>query len=135
MLPSRGAAFSDERLLITVGDRPAGASELWSWNGAAWSVVPGGRFDSDSPLLLAGTGVDGEALAFDEGAAETWRWDGATWMRLASPSPPARFVACMARDTARGEVVLFGGLVPGAAPGTYRGDTWVWNGTVWSERR
>lgn len=135
-IPSRGATFSTTRgaLLLAVGNLPADACELWSWDGASWSVVPAGRLDADAPLLLADGGAPGEALGLDEGAPQTWRWDGAAWSRVSAASPPPRFIGAMARDAARGEVVLFGGAVPGALGG-YRGDTWVWNGAGWLEQR
>lgn len=34
-------------------------------------------------------------------------------------------------DGATGTVLLFGGFGPN---GTFLGDTWVWNGTIWRER-
>ena len=45
-------------------------------------------------------------------------------------SPPARFYHSMAYDSAKGKVVVFGG---GDAFGNYLNDTWVWNGSDWTE--
>jgi hypothetical protein len=44
--------------------------------------------------------------------------------------PSARFGMGMAYDAGREEVVLFGG---GGADGTHLGDTWVWDGTTWTQ--
>jgi hypothetical protein len=55
----------------------------------------------------------------------------AYWMQKTPPnSPPPRFGHAMAYDTARQEVVLFGGLL---ASGAGNADTWVWNGTTWAQ--
>lgn len=45
--------------------------------------------------------------------------------------PGARVGARMAFDAARSELVLFGGQ---AAPAQPSADTWVWNGTTWTQR-
>jgi hypothetical protein len=61
---------------------------------------------------------------------DTWVFDGA-W-RLESPAtvPPARNFSRLAFDPLRGEVVMFGGS---DASGDLD-DTWVWDGTDWTER-
>ncbi|MFN0133539.1 MAG: kelch repeat-containing protein [Phycisphaerales bacterium] len=51
------------------------------------------------------------------------------WTNANVSGPPARSGHAMAYDSARGVVVLFGGL-----SGTSLGDTWEWNGTAWSLR-
>ncbi|MCW8138568.1 MAG: hypothetical protein KIT58_06660 [Planctomycetota bacterium] len=47
------------------------------------------------------------------------------------PGPPARTLHGLAFDSARNEVVLFGGR--SSASGAL-GDTWIWNGTRWIQR-
>jgi hypothetical protein len=48
-------------------------------------------------------------------------------------SPPARDYAALAYDAAQGQVVLFGGAgMPGGVLG-YFNDTWVWDGTNWTQ--
>ena len=88
---------------------------------------------------------------------DTWVWSDAGWeKRTPATQPEPRFEAAMAYDSARREVVLFGGndqqsrravnspwaLIreypppPSPRHGTdvfYR-DTWVWNGTDWTQR-
>ncbi|MGH9126546.1 MAG: Kelch repeat-containing protein [Acidimicrobiales bacterium] len=56
-----------------------------------------------------------------------------TWTKLApGTSPPARFDAAMAFDTANDTAVLYGGL-GGTTDTTVLGDTWVFDGTAWAE--
>ncbi len=55
-----------------------------------------------------------------------------TWTRvgLSSPGPSARHSGAMAFDAARHEVVLFGGRTLS----NDFNDTWVWNGSAWTQR-
>ncbi|HTL35448.1 MAG TPA: kelch repeat-containing protein [Kofleriaceae bacterium] len=56
--------------------------------------------------------------------------DTATWFDVSPTiSPPARVLASMAYDAARGEMVLFGGY----AQGSLFFDTWLWNGRTWTQ--
>ena len=51
-----------------------------------------------------------------------------------SASPPARDYAALAYDAAHGQVVLFGGGgEPGGVCCGYFNDTWVWDGTNWTQ--
>ncbi|HKU24899.1 MAG TPA: kelch repeat-containing protein, partial [Candidatus Sulfotelmatobacter sp.] len=64
---------------------------------------------------------------------DTWLWNGTNWTQ-ANPanSPSARSAQTMAYDAATGQVVLFGGAT--APPNSTRlGDTWLWNGTNWTQ--
>lgn len=60
--------------------------------------------------------------------ADTWVWDDGGW-RLAAPSGPAAHSSVsMAYDSARAQVVLFGGWTDGGDLAA----TWTWNGTTWT---
>jgi len=48
-------------------------------------------------------------------------------------SPPPRTCPASAYDPARGEFVVFGGVVPGGVSGSLN-DSWVWNGATWTQR-
>src|SRR5437899_2147700 len=50
-----------------------------------------------------------------------------------SDEPSPRCCMGMAYDAAHGQVVLFGGVIPGFPP-TFLGDTWTWDGTHWTQR-
>jgi hypothetical protein len=57
---------------------------------------------------------------------DTWAWDGVDWsLQSLAVHPPARGDGAMAYDSARGQVVLFGG---GSDTGGRLDDTWVWEG-------
>jgi hypothetical protein len=110
--------------------------DTWQWDGSLWTQLapatsPPARsahalaFDSvrDRVVLFGGaSGVSGSVLG------DTWEWDGANWMqRVPAQSPPARHMAALAFDRARGRTVLFGGT----DNGLLFADTWKWDGTNW----
>lgn len=54
-----------------------------------------------------------------------------TWSMVSPPvSPPPLAYASMASDSDNGTLVLFGGEL---ADGTLSSDTWVWNGSTWTQ--
>jgi hypothetical protein len=63
---------------------------------------------------------------------DTWTFNGTNWKKLApATSPPGRFGASMAYDTATRGIVLFGGNQ--ASNTHFLDDTWTFNGTNWKE--
>jgi hypothetical protein len=68
---------------------------------------------------------------------DTWLWDGTAWTQVAQNDPgrPApRYGAAMAYDEANRVVVLFGGRTGQGTTGTVFGDTYVWDGSNWTQR-
>jgi hypothetical protein len=66
---------------------------------------------------------------------ETWTFSGGCW-RLERPatSPPGRTSAVLAYDPIRKVTVLYGGYQHKPnQPTTILSDTWIWNGTSWSQ--
>ena len=77
-------------------------------------------------VLFGGRDLNGNFLS------DTWLWNGSTWTRASlSINPPARLQATMAYDAALGQLVLFGGYEPSL--GSSGSDTWLWNGTTWTQ--
>src|SRR5207253_2882755 len=86
---------------------------------------------STSSAVLFGGSVSGGGYLGD-----TWAWNGSTWAQLTpSTSPPARFAASMAYDTAIGKAILFGGGYVNHGNSAYYNDTWTWDGTTWAKLR
>jgi hypothetical protein len=116
-------------------------SDTWAWDGRTWRPVN----PSHRPPARYGA-----AFAYDTGRAtgilfgaccpgtngglnDTWAWDGTDWTELhPAASPPPRAYACMAYDLDSGDLVLFGGLGY-ASGGQALGDTWLWDGSGWTE--
>lgn len=118
--------------------------DTWVWDGSNWTQknpasAPSARrfhamaYDAlHQQLVLFGgiTAVSGTIVV----VGDTWVWDGSNWTQMSpSTSPSARSGHVMAYDTARQRVVLFGGVGGLASNSTIFGDTWVWDGSNWTQ--
>jgi hypothetical protein len=82
-------------------------------------------------VLFGGAAQSGTSGIFN---GDTWEWDGIAWMQRSVTGPVPRFVHATAYDSARGVTVLFGGAGPSGGSSVFFGDTWEWNGNVWTQR-
>ncbi|OXM84500.1 cadherin-like beta sandwich domain-containing protein [Paenibacillus rigui] len=118
--------------------------ETWLWDGSekTWqelqslSPKPSKRkgaamaYDpvSQKVLLFGGEGQSGVLN-------DTWLWDGvnAKWEQVTglSASPAARGGAMLATDGT--QLILFGGYAGSGNAKTPLGDTWLWDGTAWTQ--
>jgi len=94
----------------------------------------GMAFDPATNSTLLFGGVQGYYTAL----GDTWTLDvagGGGWSQLSpANSPPAREGPGMAHDAATGTVVLFGGTTGlFGSGGVDLNDTWIWNGTNWTQ--
>ena len=122
-------------------------SQTGTWElDTAWRRVSGGGTVLGSGTMLFGPNLF--ALADDTGRgvllelgtnSDTWAWDGKAWTALNPPAaPPVRVGEAMAYDSARKQVVLFGGAASSPSSTSLTGtwtllsDTWVWDGRVWT---
>ncbi len=103
------------------------------------AVPPPVRYGHAAAYLGANMIVFGgsdNANVFDD----TWSWDGNAWSHLFLSPPPQRYYHAVATDSAKGELVMFGGhsSVKSAGAGqpttTAMADTWVFNGSNWAQR-
>ncbi len=100
--------------------------DTWEWNGTTWVD----RAPTTAPMALAETACATEEEGFVifggyKGFArnETWRWNGAGWtQRVSATNPGVRGGAALAYDSARRQLVLFGGQVGNSV----LADTWVY---------
>lgn len=141
---SRGGhvmAFDLARAQVVLfgGDSGWLRAETWAWDGREWVLrrgderLPSERveaamaYDSNRERVVLYGGSD---WLRSQQHSDTWEWDGARWLdRSRAPGPGPRRGHAMAYDTARGRVVLFGGMVDTVL----LQDTWEWDGTAWSE--
>ncbi len=78
-----------------------------------------------SGCTYGGSGPD----AIDDGG--TWIFAAGAWTKNTGTAPPPACGASMAYDSARDQIILFGGAhLSGGVP-SYHQDTWAWNGTGW----
>lgn len=143
---SHAMAFDvKHQLVLLVGGRSLASqhvhTDMWAWNGRGWSMVAGdalpsgreghalGTDDARRQVVLFG-GSDRHSRVF----SDTWTWDGARWTerRPSAGAPPARTHHAIAPDSARQELVLFGGGTWLGGSGSLLDDTWVWDGAGWS---
>jgi len=113
------------------------ATPTVSWTQLSPSVSPTARWSS--AVATRGNGdvvLFGGTLTFNPSAVvtdETWVWDGANWSQPALSTRPApRTTATMARDK-NGKLVLFGGFILNSGTPVDYGDTWLWDGSSWSQ--
>jgi hypothetical protein len=121
-------------------------SDTWTWNGASWMQLtvtgPSARFapamtQFNGSLVLYG-GTDGAAVGPGE-LSDTWLFDGDTWVEAQVAGPPARYGAAVGTtgSGSTGQLVIFGGSYTVDGSGydyvAYRGDTWLWDGSTWTE--
>ncbi|MEK3913041.1 cadherin-like beta sandwich domain-containing protein [Paenibacillus sp. FSL H7-0331] len=116
--------------------------ETWIWDGRqkTWqeltitSSKPPKRqgavmaYDATSQKVLMFGGVGQSGVLND-----TWLWNGtdAKWEQVSGTAPSARGGAQLAYDGE--QLVLFGGYTGSGNSKTLLGDTWLWNGTTWTQ--
>ncbi len=119
-----------------------GGAVTWERAGSVWSLLsnqgppigPAGR-SRGMMLFDPSVGIGGSSVLFGGGGAgatdaSVWAWNGLAWSiaQPASPTgPTAREGHAMARDSARGAVVLFGGSNPGGGVASANNETWEWS--------
>ena len=96
------------------------------------NVDSGFAYDSDRGVTVLFGGFDGAWKG------DTWEWDGTAWLQRCilpescGPELPApRHTFGMAYDSARHVIVILGGVGEG---GVQLGDTWEWDGHVWTKK-
>jgi hypothetical protein len=129
-------------------------ADTWTWDGSDWTQ----EMPLNSPPARDGFGfADGSAISSpvlfggedsNIGVAfgDTWTWDSslATWTPQLAAGPSPREFMQLAFDAAMGKAVLFGGYAlsasvheqcgsPVAVGAVYFNDTWVWDGTSWTQ--
>ena len=98
--------------------------DTWEWNGSTWTnVTPSGTNPSaGGGSSMAFDSARGRGVLFDSN--NTWEWDGSTWTKVTPVGmSPSVAETAIAYDSAKGAVVLFGGL-SGAEVDLQ--DTWEW---------
>ncbi len=118
----------------------ASAAQTYLWTQQAPATSPGSlgmasmTYDSSTgDVVLFGGDVGSTPVN------ETWVWNGSVWSQVVgvagcttacAGSPPPRSMASMVYDPSTGDVVLFGGF----NGSTELNDTWLYNGTSWTEQ-
>ncbi|MFH1107718.1 MAG: kelch repeat-containing protein [Planctomycetota bacterium] len=116
--------------------------DTWEWDGTNWTprstTGPAARADHamafDSARGVTVLFAGGYETSGYEFFGDTWEWDGANWTLRSETGPGPRGAHALAFDSGRSVTVLFGG---GSGPyynGPTFGDTWEWDGSIWTCR-
>ena len=65
--------------------------------------------------------------------ADTWVWDGRFWTQVSDMGPSPRRSAASAWDPSTQRVLLFGGATTAGGTLAPLGDTWAWDGQLWTQ--
>ncbi len=119
------------RTILYGGNR---TSDVWEYDGAAWSQRPPRPLSS----AMAWDGITGGVLQFggyNGGGpgplyvADTWLWNGNAWQKLTlAMGPPGRYHHAMVTDTRRQRIIMLGGFQSWGPSN----DMWEWDGSTWS---
>ena len=114
-------------------------SDVWRWNGAAWSQVTftGSPITARAEQGIAYNPVQGRIVVFGGDRLpglrdDTWEFN-TSWRAISTTpanTPDARYAHAMAFDENRGRVVMFGGFE--GVTGTEFDDIWEWTGSAWN---
>lgn len=128
--------------VVLFGGQGAGSTldDTWEWATGAWTLRtsvhrPPARLNavlSYDRTRHVSVLYGGNDYAVSRVYADTWEWDGSDWTeRQPQTSPPARQLASLTFDRARGRSVLFGGF---DGTNLHYNDTWEWDGSDWQQR-
>jgi cysteine-rich repeat protein len=130
-----------DRVVLFGGDDANGIEldDTWEWDGATWTKID---ITSRTPpaRAAAGAAFDGVCrcvvlvggIAGGNPLGDVWSYDGTSWTEQAQgPSP--RISPGVAYDPARRRVVVFGGFDPSGIAAVYFDETWLWDGSQWTQ--
>ena len=135
MLPTQvvAPAVMYDALTATVTMLRADVNTVLQWSGGAWVAS-----DGPAPVSLTGIAADPAhhrlVVSSTDALDQTWSFDGA-WHRLVpahQPGPRGRIAGVMAYDPVRGAIVLHGGITTAPSYAILH-DTWLYDGTDWSQ--
>jgi hypothetical protein len=124
----------------TMDGNGKGSDETWTWDGSTWEEVTTGGPPARWEAAMASAGgllvLFGGRASFETAGVlgDTWTWDGHAWAERKVSGPSRRSGAAM--GTLNGEAMLFGGEGDDTqANFGNQGDTWIWDGTQWTEQK
>jgi hypothetical protein len=110
------------------------SDQVWEWNGSQWRQVCGTGTTCSGPNTVAefamaydagrGTALVHNGLDYNIIDLDTWEWSGSGWSHVCGSGthcsgPSARAQHAMAYDSARGQMVMFGGWYNGSNDETW----------------
>lgn len=115
--------------------------KTWTWSGGVWSLRansgPVNRMYTTMSYdpFRARVVIFGGYLSPNVILSDTWEWSGVLWIQRQVDAQRPTCFHSMAFDSATSQTMLFGGTSnPSGFFGTASGETWAWNGHVWTQR-
>jgi len=106
------------------------SASTWTWDGIAWTQVPGGidggEARGDAHLVYDGA----TAQLVYAGSRSTWTWDGTRWRRH---DQPAITSAALGYDPVRRTVMLVQQDASACDRTACRTTTWAWGSSSWTQ--
>jgi hypothetical protein len=116
VMPPAGGPYFDAGSTLTVSEVAAQGYQFAYWSGGCTGSAPACQLVLNAPTTVTGNFAP-----------------PSMWVQLGPPTAPsARTLTASASDPVHGVVVLFGGSIDNQDQ-VYTNDTWVWNGTTWTQ--
>ncbi|HET7711837.1 MAG TPA: kelch repeat-containing protein [Thermoanaerobaculia bacterium] len=114
-----------------ITDSSSALQDLWRLQNGQWLRVDALNAPTSCAVAASTFDTDRGKLVVFCVDANVYEWDGSAWTKSGDlrTKPVTRRFASMTYDRALKKTVLFGGY----DDVNYRDDTWLWNGTEWTE--
>jgi len=114
--------------------------DTWEWDGSSWLQSSPANSPSPRETSIAYDPSLGRTVLFGGFAAnsswgtvgDTWEWDGLNWSSVPGAAPQDRGDHHMAFDSARGAIILWGGMNWLGGGFNEFSDTWERTGSTWT---
>lgn len=119
-----------------VGGGGTALGDTWDWDGTRWfrHAVPGPPGRRRHTMTTVGDKVllfGGESYVSSQ-LNDLWEWNGTVWNQrnpITSPPPRNQHGAAALGSS----LLIFGGYTTNSGAAQLLGDTWLWNGSRWTE--
>lgn len=128
-------ATRSEVVLFGGANEEGRLADTWTWNGTTWTrELPATSPPRRQAAVMAYSPAAKRVVLFagHPFADDTWTWDGTTWRQIPRRWPYAVY-ATATYDPVRQRTILFQPACRDLDGQQCFGDTWLWNGTSWTE--
>lgn len=139
-LPAQGVVLAHGGVDYSVPNFRRPLSDTWVWNGSQWTrltptTIPPARwgagvaYDPVRNIAVRFGGMDAAHALHDD----TWVWQNGNWREVYPATRPGARIPVMQHDPIRGGILMFGGLGVSSAGSFVYQDTWLFDGSDWTQ--